>query len=73
MVEAKSNGRLPAPEKAGVAGVKLIQHRTAPVARNTRIANSVHGERHQDARLDDLCAYQPTPAECYGCVDWFQF
>lgn len=73
MAEATSDGRQQVRDKAGVASLKLVQHRSAPVVQNTRTAGDTHCEQHQDARLEGLPPHQPTAADCYGCVDWFQF
>lgn len=73
MIDATTDSRPPAPEKTGVASLKLVQHRNAPVVQNIRIPKGVHCERHPDTRLERPLTHRPTPAECYGCVDWFQF
>jgi hypothetical protein len=73
MVEATTDTRITAAHQAGVVSIKLIQHRNAPVVQGARTARSAARERHEDARLEGLPPHQPTPAECYGCVDWFQF
>jgi hypothetical protein len=62
----------PASPPQGAVAIRLVQHRDAP-ARQIAPAKSMRGERPRDSRLANTPAHQPTAAECYGCVDWFQF
>ena len=66
-----SDGRQLVPVRGSVATLRLVQHRHAPdqVAPQVEITR---GE-HRNARPDATPTHQPTAAECYGCVDWFQF
>ena len=72
MIEFTTDASQAMPDKIAAARVTLTLHRNAPRAK-TRPATRVHCERHPDAPLIGTPLHQPTPAECYGCVDWFQF
>jgi hypothetical protein len=64
--------KYPASPPQGAVAIRLVQHRDVP-AHQIAPAKSMRGERPRDAQLVATPAYQPTAAECYGCVDWFQF
>jgi hypothetical protein len=54
-----------------LATLRLVQHRHAPDQAAPQV-KVTRGER-RDARPAVIPAHQPSAAECYGCVDWFQF
>jgi hypothetical protein len=53
--------------------LKLIEHRNPPAQQAPPLARPARGERAGNLRFDVTPREQPTPTECYGCVDWFQF
>jgi hypothetical protein len=53
--------------------LKLVLHRNIPGDATPARASELHGERRREARPDTPPLHQPTPAECYGCVEWFHY
>jgi hypothetical protein len=53
--------------------LKLNEHGSPPAHQAPPLARPTWGERDGNLRFDVTAREQPTPTECYGCVDWFQF
>jgi hypothetical protein len=53
--------------------LKLIEHRSPPARQAPPLTRPAWGERDGNMRFDLTPSQQPSPTECYGCVDWFQF
>jgi hypothetical protein len=66
-----SDGRRPVTMRDSVAALRLVPHRPASGQAAPQI--NVTRAQHRDARPNATPAHQPSTAECYGCVDWFQF
>lgn len=70
MNSGNAGGKPPAPAGEHEVTLKLVKHDAPPggivpsSARNTR-------EPRWHTPPDAIPAHRPTPAECYGCVDWF--
>jgi hypothetical protein len=66
-----SDSRQLVPVRDSVTTLRLVQHRNAAdqIAPQVRVTR---GER-RDPWLHATPMHRPTAAECYGCVDWFQF
>lgn len=60
------------PARQGVASFKVVQHRVDAV-RQAPPDRAPRQERPRDARPVVTPTRQPSDADCYGCVDWFQF
>jgi hypothetical protein len=73
MMMQSSYKRVPVPSADSTAILKLMAHTRSPVGRTSAPVkaqpNQWHGREHVDASLN----HHVTPAECYGCVDWFPY
>jgi hypothetical protein len=72
MITSPSDHRQVVPIRESGTILRLVEHcgsrpdSAAPPARAARTAR-------RDERIDAAPLRPPTTAECYGCVDWFQF
>jgi hypothetical protein len=72
MITPPSDHGQPVPPRESGTIVRLVEHtisRTRAAAPPGKPARSTR----QDGQVDTQLLRQPTAAESYGCVDWFQF
>jgi len=53
--------------------LKVVLHHTSPVENVPAPGRDSLGGRRREARSEAPHIHQPTPAECYGCVEWFHY
>jgi hypothetical protein len=70
MIAATSEGRQVPREGAVLVSAR---HQPAGVGPLPPPASQLLKEWQRDVGLAVVPVHKPTPAECYGCVDWFPF
>lgn len=73
MITPTSDSRQLVPTRESPAAFSLILHRNTPDGEAPTAGEAAHGEVSRDLRLDATHMHHPTPAECYGCVEWFHY
>jgi hypothetical protein len=60
------------PMRESTAILKLTLQRNIPAGR-AGPGKGAHSLSHDEMEVAAAPVHQPTPAECYGCVDWFHY
>ena len=72
MIIPPSDPRQLVPIQESAAILRLVEHDRSGAGTAAPTGKAMRAPR-RERRADDEPMRQPTPAECYGCVDWFQF
>lgn len=73
MMMQTSHCRALVPAEANAAILKLMSHARTPADQTSHPSALQGTQRHGPEHTDASPAFHPTPAECYGCVDWFAY
>lgn len=73
MFTPPSDTRQLVPIRESMAILRLVRHRDTPLEQTPPPVRESRRDRRRDERAEATPVRKPTPAECYGCVEWFPY